>query len=196
MGRLLSLLCTAYRDLHARRIVRATSSEDTITEEWFVHICLRWRQADCFGLVPVQQKQDKTRAKPVGRPPTIDFCFRDVFSRESYFGVECKLLDEGNHGHLKAYLDDSEGMGRFLSGKYAASTSAGSMVGYVRRGACSVVARELAKGVVGLKERPKLEKSSLIPDFGQLYQSKHDRSFGQSPFLCFHLLLAFESAAA
>ena len=192
--KLLGILAGAYRDLYARRHVRADSSEDSISEEWCVHILLRWKGKDVFGLVPMPQKQDTQKAKRRGRPPTVDFCFRAAFCGEAYFGAECKLLDEGDADHLRAYLDvrKEEGIGRFLSGKYASHTGAGAMVGYVRRGDCDVVAKELAKGIRRVKGRPRLVKSQPLPDFDQLYESTHQRRSCVSPFVCFHLLFAFD----
>ena len=191
--KLLMLLTRAYRDLYDRQWVKADSPEDRITEEWFIHIQKRWKSDDACGLIPVPQKGDCTKAKSRGRPPTIDFCFRDEFYGESYFGAECKLLDQGCKSHLAAYLDMDEGIGRFISGRYAAATGAGAMVGYVRQGDCKVVADDLASGIKDLNGAPSLSRSAPLPDFDQLYESRHLRTAGISPFLCYHLLLAFNS---
>jgi len=188
---LLTLLTDAYRDLYAKRCVCADSSEDSITEEWFVHIVKRWRSENVFGLIPIPQKADTGRAKPRGRPPTIDFCFRDEFFPQSYFGVECKLLDQGCATHLNNYLDNNQGIGRFLSGKYSAHTGAGSMVGYVRRGDCNVVAKAVGCGVKQLEGNSGFKKSRSLPGFDQLYESEHNRQIGVSPFLCYHMFFAF-----
>jgi hypothetical protein len=189
--KLLTLLAKAYQDLYDRQYVKADSSEDSITEEWFVDIQKRWRSDGAFGLVPIHQKQDTGKARPRGRPPTIDFCFRDTFFPESYLGAECKLLDEKSGRHLTAYLDDSEGIGRFINGKYAAHTSVGAMVGYVRRGDCCVVADDVGLAMRRLDGSPVLNKSRPLPQFDHLYESEHVRCAGISPFLCYHLLFAF-----
>lgn len=189
--RLLTLLTNAYRDLYDRQWVRADSPEDRITEEWFIHIQKRWKSDSACGLIPVPQKADAGKARPRGRPPTIDFCFRDEFFPESYVGTECKLLDEGCKEHLNAYLDDKEGIGRFIKGKYAACTGAGAMVGYVRRGDSNVVARDIAHGMEQLDGSPVRRKSDALAEFEQIYESEHVRSSGISPFLCYHLLFAF-----
>lgn len=188
---LLMLLTNAYHDLYARKWVKADSSEDSITEEWFVHIQVRWSSDHAFGLVPIHQKQDKEKAKSRGRAPTIDFCFRDRFFTQSYFGAECKLFDQGSKKHLDAYLDDKEGIGRFVNGRYAAHTGSGAMVGYVRRGDCCVVAKNVGSGIKRLKGNPTLKKAISLPDFDHLYESQHKRDTGVSPFLCYHLFFAF-----
>ena len=188
---LLTLLTNAYHDLYARQWVKADSSEDSITEEWFVHIQGRWSSNHAFGLVPIHQKQDREKAKPRGRAPTIDFCFRDRFFPQSYFGAECKLLDQGSQRHLDAYLDDKEGIGRFVNGQYAAHTGSGAMVGYVRRGDCCKVSKAVGSELHRLKGNPTLKKSIPLPDFDYLYESQHNRDVGVSPFLCYHLFFAF-----
>ena len=192
---LLVILCDAYRNLYTRGYVRADTPEDDITEEWYIHIQKRWRTGTAFGLIPVPQKQDREKAHRRGRPPTIDFCFRDAFSPQSYFGAECKLLDEGSTRHLKAYLDDQQGIGRFLSGKYAAHTGTGTMVGYVRHGSPNNVAKDLAMAIQRLPGKPKLRKSPPLPRFDQIYESRHNRKTGITPFLCFHLLFSFKCSA-
>ncbi len=194
VARLLKLMTDAYRDLRARKCVTAASAEDDITEEWFVQILLRWVPE--MSLIPVHQKQDPTKAKPRGRRPTIDFCFRDRSERGAYFGAECKLLDEGDAGYMKAYLDDTEGIGRFLDGRYAAHTGAGAMVGYVRTGKCDAVATELSDEMQKLKDSPTLCKSTVLCDFDQLYESEHKRDCAVPEFLCFHLLFGFNCPAA
>lgn len=194
--RLLLLMVDSYLDLRDSGRVTATMPEDAITEEWAVHIGLRWRREPDIAVVPVHQKQDEEKAKERGRRPTIDFCFRDQLFSESYFGAECKLLDEGNADHMRAYLDDSKGIGRFLSCKYAAHTGAGAMVGYVRTGDSAAVAREISGKIRELKGRPTLKKADLLARFDHLYESVHSRECGVSPFRCSHLLLAFGCAAA
>ena len=196
--KLLTIMTDAYHDLCNKTCVRADSSEPSITEEWFVQIQKRWRPEDAFGLVPIPEKQDTHKAKKKGRPPTVDFCFRDEFFPQSYFGAECKLLDQGSSNHLKAYLDDKKqkGIGKFLHGKYASCTGAGAMVGYVRRGDCNVVARDVAKGMRLLPGKPTLKRSEPLPRFDQLYESRHARSSSVSPFQCFHLFFAFGYPAA
>jgi hypothetical protein len=188
---LLTLLVSAYQDLHDRQWVKADSPEDRITEEWFVHILKRWRSDSACHLIPIPQKADPQRAKLRGRPPTIDFCFRDEFFPESYFGAECKLLDQGCREHLTAYLDDREGIGRFITGKYATNTGAGAMVGYVRRGDPHAIANDVASAMKRMDGSPALKESRTLPAADYVYESTHQRTTGISPFLCYHLLFAF-----
>lgn len=193
---LLQLMADAYHDLKARKCIRADSKEDSITEEWLVHILQRWKQKPTISYLPFQQKEDATKAKPRGKPPTVDFCFRDGFDDRVYFGAECKLLDEGNRRYLKAYLDDTEGIGRFLNGRYAAHAGAGAMVGYVRFGSCDNVAASLGEAIQKLDGKPKLKRSQTLSRFDQLYESHHTRNWPVAGFLCYHLLFGFNCSAA
>ena len=190
---LLRIMADAYQDLKARQWVRADSSEDSITEEWYVFVLERWRQTPAISCIPIHQKQDATRAKSRGRPPTVDFCFRDCFDTRSYFGAECKLLDEGNQTHLAAYLDNIKGIGRFLDGRYAAHSSAGALVGYVRTGQCENVAASLQQAIQGLDGKPRLKRSVLLQDFHHLYESEHSRACPLPRLLCYHFLFGFDS---
>lgn len=188
---ILQLMADAYQDLKTRQYVQPDTSEDTITEEWFVHIQLRWRQKPTISCIPVHQKQDPTKSKARGKSPTVDFCFRDCFDYRSYFGAECKLLDAGNATHLNAYLDDTRGIGRFVDGRYAAYAGAGAMVGYVRSGRCDDVVASLRGAIHALSGRPKLKKSRPLSGCDHLYESEHLRSCEVPEFLCYHLLLGF-----
>ena len=193
---LLQLMVDAYHDLKARKCIGADSKEDSITEEWLVHILQRWKQKPTISCIPIHQKGDAAKAKPRGKPPTVDFCFRDRFDSSSYFGVECKLLDEGDRRRLRAYLDDTEGIGRFLNGRYSAHSGAGAMVGYVRSGSCDKVAASLRRDIQNLDGKPKLKKSRMLSTFDQLYESQHTRNCPVAGFLCYHLLFGFNCSAA
>ena len=188
---ILRLMADAYGDLEARKCVMSNSDEDSITEEWYVCIQQRWKQDSRLSYIPVHQKSDATRAKARGKSPTVDFCFRDGFDDRSYFGVECKLLDEGSKKHIKAYLDDTEGIGRFVSGRYSAPSGAGAMAGYVRTGSCDKVAASLRTDIRKLTGNPKLTKSRTLSTFAYLYESRHTRNCPVATFRCYHLLLGF-----
>ena len=188
---LLQLMADAYQDLKARKCIRADSKEDSITEEWFVHIQQRWKQKPAMSCIPIHQKQDATKAKPRGKHPTVDFCFRDCFDKRSYLGAECKLLDEGDRRYFKAYLDNTEGIGRFLDGRYSAHSGAGAMVGYVRSGSCDKVAASLEQAIQKLDGKPNLKKSQPLSRFDHLYESRHTRNCPVAGFLCYHLLFGF-----
>lgn len=192
---LLNLMCEAYLDLLESGLVKNNASEGFITEEWFIKIILRWKNSPTIALIPIHQKEDPTKGKKGKRSPTIDFCFRHVFFKESYFGAECKLLDERNREHLSRYMSNDKGIGRFLDGRYASNSSAGAMVGYVRVGDPKVVARDVAECVSTMMDNPAMKKAEPLEKFEDIYESHHNRSYGFSPFQIFHLFFPFNSAA-
>jgi len=189
---LLQLMADSYRDLKEMGFVQADSRENTITEEWLVQISARCQQKPTSSYVPIQQKEDSTKAKSRGNPPTVDFCFRHRFDNRVYFGAECKLLDEGSKKYLEAYLSEKEGIGRFLDGRYSSHSGAGAMVGYVRSGSCAKVAESLEIAIQKLAGTPKLNKSQVLSNFDQLYESLHTRECPINEFRCFHLLFGFD----
>ena len=185
-------MCDAYFDLLKSEFVRHNTPEDDITEQWFVHITLRWQNAShvAIAVVPIQQKRDSTKGKKGKIPPTIDFCFRDRHFPQSYFGAECKLMDERCKEHLGGYVGKN-GMGRFLDGRYASQSSAGAMIGYVRVGDPEMVAQDVAKCVSSLPGKPRMKKARPLRHFEDIYDSHHERAYGISPFCIFHLFYAF-----
>lgn len=186
---ILNLMCEAYVDLLNSRFVQNNTSEDEITEEWFVKIQCRYQRSK-LSVVPIHQKQDTSKGIPGKRSPTVDFCFRHNFFQESYFGAECKLLDEGSHKYLKEYVNRN-GIGRFLDGRYSSTSSAGAMVGYVRVGHPGAVAKKVAKSISLLPGNTHMKKTMMIRNFKYIYESRHIRTSGVSPFQIFHLFYAF-----
>lgn len=189
LSSILTLMCKAYVDLLNSRFVHKSTSEDEITEEWFVKIQYLYKDSN-LSIIPVHQKQDLIKGRPGKRSPTIDFCFRDRFFSESYFGTECKLLDEGNKKHATAYVSNN-GIGRFLDGRYSSKSSAGAMVGYVRVGNPEKVAKEMAKRISLLSDKRYMRKKRMVKNFKHIYESRHKRTSGVSPFQIYHLFCGF-----
>lgn len=189
---LLQIMCDAYFDLLKSGFVRPNTPEDDITEQWFVHIMLRWQKASHIAItvIPIPQKRDSTKGKKGKIPPTIDFSFRDRHFPQSYFGAECKLMDGGCREHLGRYVGQ-KGMGRFLDGRYASQSSAGAMIGYVRVGDPEMVVRDVVKCVSNLPGKPRVKKTKPLRGFKDISESHHKRSYGISPFCIFHLFYAF-----
>jgi hypothetical protein len=187
---LLKIMCDAYYALKKNRFVLDTTPEDVITEEWFLKIQDR---SQGLSVKPIPQKQDPTKGKKRGKAPTIDFCFRHERFSESYLGAECKLLDEGSSKHLREYMSDKRGIGRFLDGRYAYHSSVGAMVGYVRVGNPKNVAKSVRKSMSKFPDKPRMIKDKPIVSFEDIYKSRHTRTSGKSPFKIFHLFYAFRA---
>ena len=134
------------RDGYFNRISRnhdfARMSENTITEEWIVHVQQRWRVSRIpSSIVPIHEKPDTSKASKRGKPPTIDFCFRSEWNKQSYFGAECKLVEADNKRLCDEYVE--QGMKRYINQKYRPEYLEGAMIGYVRTSACCDIATEI-----------------------------------------------------
>lgn len=100
VNEILLTLWQGYHDIIADTSITITENteEDDITQEWYGKISLRWTSENRATILritsigPVHQYQDPTLRKRRGYKPTIDFCFRDWDTSNSYFGAECKNL--------------------------------------------------------------------------------------------------------
>jgi hypothetical protein len=81
--RLLEIVCDAYDMLSKNHCVQSRMSEDEITELLFKEVQFIWMSSALETVYPINQKIDRTYAKNRGRPPTIDFCFRDRYVKEA-----------------------------------------------------------------------------------------------------------------
>lgn len=185
---ILELIRDAYFDLCANGIITAQMSENDITEEWFVYLQERWRNSG-LSLVPIHEKQDKTKAKQRGKPPTIDCCFRDRWHKHSYFGVECKLVEADDQALCSEYINN--GLKRFIDGVYNSRCSEGAMLGYVCRSLGREVAKQLQAKLDQWNINAKLEKSQRLSPFDEYYVSQHVRLENASPLVMHHFLLLF-----
>jgi hypothetical protein len=187
---LLEIVCDAYRSLYQKHIVKQEMSEDDITEELFVEIVFTWsRSSITKSIRPVCQKGDKTLAKPRGKPPTIDFCFRNSWVGEAFFGFECKILVEGDKGLCNEYVEN--GLCRYLSGAYCAHGSAGSLIGYVKLGNISIIIHDVKARVDTQKMLAAMVLAAPIGRFKEHYVSVHEREMPLPPFRVHHLFFSF-----
>lgn len=183
----LTLMWDAYKDLIQDQVYEKSWKEVQITEEWFVRIQKRWKKSN-ISAIPIMEKADSSKASKAkkGKKPTIDFCFRSYWDQNSYFGAECKLLDESNF-LVREYI--FEGVCRYLSGKYGSRCSSGSMVGYVQGTDLSKVLPKLDIAMSRFSESPSLTKKDGTHE--NHYNSRHQRSMGLTPFELHHLFFLF-----
>jgi len=185
---LLRIICEAYKELRASGRVTSIMSETEITEELYVELLDVWKKTK-IPLKPIHEKSHGKRKEGRGKTPTIDFCFR-TWDPNSYFGAECKLLEENNSEHYKLYVD--EGVNRYLSGKYGEKCSAGSMIGYIIIGNTAEI---INKVKIKVDELPNIfsdmKKSDSINGFNEHYKSVHERRVENTPFHIHHLFFSF-----
>lgn len=189
---ILSVLWTGYYDLHSDKVISCDMDENEITEEWYLRVNEIWHKENralrvSIKLAPVLQHGDKTLAKRVGQPPTIDFCFRSWESKDAYFGVECKNLYESDRDNIKRYVET--GIGNYVSGRYGAKSSVSSIAGYILSGAPNGVIAELRNEIATLSPQQNLTREP--PYREEQYKSMHIRELDGLRITLHHLFLSF-----
>lgn len=189
---ILEVMWLAYHDLKADGIISANYYEDEITQEWFIKLYHRWtidnRAARVkLSLTPINQYTDDTMAKPRGKSPTIDFCFRAWKKDDGYFGAECKNLYADNHAKSKRYVE--KGVKHFISGYYSSKSSVSAMIGYVLLGTVPEIVNELSPIVNDTVPNQNLSRELLVPD--PQYKSIHIRTSDHQQITLHHLFFRF-----
>lgn len=150
INEILMVLWQGYHDLKddALVVIDITTEEDDITQEWFVKIQRIWDSRNratsiaLNNLVPHHQYADSSMKKKKGKKsPTIDFCFKDWSTSNSYFGAEAKNLYESKPDKIKRYIDT--GIKNYTIGRYGSQSSEGSIIGYVLSGNIPTIVSEL-----------------------------------------------------
>ena len=188
---ILRIICEAYKILRGFGKVISTMNETEITEEWTIELqeVMRTDEYRYFSLYPRPEKSHDRNGKGRGKTPTIDFCFRDRWVRDRYFGAECKLLKE----NYKTLYDDyvAGGVCRYLTWKYSENCSIGLMIGYITSGNTGEIISEVKNRVDKTYNVSKMEKSDTINGFTGHYKSVHEREVGNTPFHIHHLFFSF-----
>jgi len=186
---ILEIFIKAYRELYASGRIKSTMTEPEISEELFVELQFEWRRAN-ISLVIIPEKSHRKNKKSRGKTPTIDFCFRGRWDSLSYFGFECKLLKEGDNKLNSLYI--TEGVNRYISGKYSKNYPIGAMIGYETYGTPTKIIHDIKQKVNKVADIAKMKKSNLISNFSDHYFSLHSRNItGHSSFQLYHLFFDF-----
>lgn len=170
-----------------------TAEEDEITLEWFGKISQRWANENrattlrINSIGPVHQYQDPTLKKDRGYKPTIDFCFRDWDTSNSYFGAECKNLYDHKKEKIKRYVDT--GVKNYTSGRYGSQSSESSIIGYVLSGKIPEIVEELIAEIATVSPVNNLYRELRYID--PQYASQHRRDTDQSQITLHHLFFDF-----
>lgn len=187
-----------YRELKsdASFVVNASTEEDDITQKWYEKIVGIWDSRNratsiaLNGLCPMHQYADNTMKKRRGsKSPTIDFCFKDWSTDNSYFGAEAKNLYESRPEKIKRYV--STGIDNYTKGKYGSQSSKSSIIGYVISGKISDIVSELKVEIA--KGKP-LSNLARTPSADPQYKSSHLRTFDNQEITLYHLFFDFASA--
>lgn len=195
VNEILLILWQGYHDLiaDARITITENAEEDDITQEWYGKISQRWTGKNRattlkkYNIGPVPQYQDPTLKKGYGYKPTIDFCFRDWDTSNSYFGAECKNLYDHKKDKIKRYVDT--GVRNYTLGRYGSQSSESAIIGYVLSGRIPDIVNELVSEIATVAPVSNLtrELSCVEPQ----YFSRHIRELDEQEITLHHLLFDF-----
>lgn len=189
---IIEIMWLGFHDLKSDNIISPAHQEDEITQEWFIKVCNRWYAENRASrinilLTPINQYEDDTMAKPRGKRPTIDFCFRAWDKNDGYFGAECKNLYAGNQSKSNRYVET--GVKHFISGYYGSKSSVSAMVGYVLSGTIPDIINELKEIINNFNPDRNLSRALLVSD--PQYSSIHTRTTDSRKIQLFHLFFNF-----
>ena len=191
--KIVNMIYEAYVKLEISKIVTEDMDEVRITEELFIKIQRVWREKGDQNIIPISEKPHDRPAHSRGRSPTIDFCFRDEYCSNAYFGSECKKLKENDSPRYSEYIQN--GVCRYIRGKYSVECSEGSMIGYIVKGDAERIITGVVAKVDEISDYSKTKQSDMIKDFSAYYISGHTRSVGVSPIQIHHFFFVFTVAA-
>ncbi|MCX6648854.1 MAG: hypothetical protein NTV61_05635 [Candidatus Bathyarchaeota archaeon] len=186
---ILLIIYNAYTELLKENIINKNMSEVEINEELYLRVQeLFYKSSLAFLIYPLPEKLMKKQTKTSGRFPAIDICFRDKFDKQSFFGIECKIL-ENNTSSSKQYIE--EGVKRYLSGKYYGKIDESSMVGYIKEGNINQIIENIKIEINLLGPIQPLTQSYNFKDFNYHYYSMHKVAYLTSDYLIHHLFFSF-----
>ena len=195
VNEILDVFWKSYRELRKDRSITidASTEEDDITQMWYEKILALWDSRNratsvaLNGLLPVHQYADNSMKKRKGvKSPTIDFCFKDWTTNNSYFGAEAKNLYEDRSDKIQRYV--STGVMNYTSGRYGSQSSESSMIGYVLSGTIPDIVGQLK--VEMLKESP-IDNLSRAATVEPQYRSRHLRTLDSKEIVLHHLFFDF-----
>lgn len=177
-------------------VISTSSEEDDITQKWYEAIVGIWDSRNRATSValntlrPIHQYADNTLKKRRGaKAPTIDFCFKDWSTNNSYFGAEAKNLYKDRPDKIERYV--STGIDNYTKGRYGAQSSESSMIGYVLSGSIPDIVNELRTEVA--KGMP-ISNLSRTVETNPQYKSSHLRTLDEREIIIHHLFFNFATA--
>lgn len=195
VNEILLTLWQGYHDLLSDTAITISekAAEDDITLELYKKIMQRWDNKNrattlrINSLIPVHQFPDTTLRKKKGYSPTIDFCFHDWNTSNSYFGAECKNLYHKKKDKIKRYV--KTGVDNYTSGRYGSQSSESSIVGYVLSGKISDIVKELISEISTASLISNLSRETIFMD--PQYSSRHIRDTDKKEIKLHHLFFDF-----
>ena len=198
VNEILDVFWKGYQELKSDTtfIVDPSSEEDDITQKWYEKILGIWDSRNratsivLNGLRPIHQYGDNTMKKRKGaKAPTIDFCFKDWSTDNSYFGAEAKNLYESRPDKIERYV--STGVDNYTTGRYGSQSSESSIIGYVLSGKIPDIVNELKVEMAKGSPVANLARSTSA---NPQYKSSHLRTLDSQEITLHHLFFDFLSA--
>ena len=198
VNEILDVLWKGYQEIKndASFIVDSSSEEDDITQKWYEKIIDIWDSRNratsiaLNGLRPIHQYGDNTMKKRKGsKAPTIDFCFKDWSTDNSYFGAEAKNLYESRPDKIERYV--STGVDNYTTGRYGSQSSESSIIGYVLSGKIPDIVNELR---VEMAKGSPVANLSRSTSANPQYKSSHLRTLDNQEIILHHLFFDFALA--
>ena len=192
---ILNVFWKGYQELKsdASCVINESSEEDDITQKWCEKVIKIWDSRNRTTSIylnmvyPYPQYKDNTMKKRKGvMSPTIDFCFKDWSTDNSYFGAEAKNLYENNSDKVKRYI--STGVGNFTNGRYGSQSSESAILGYVLSGKISDIATQIKNEMAS--DNP-IDNLSRTSSFNPQYKSRHVRALDGQEITLHHLFFDF-----
>ena len=198
VNEILDVFWKGYQELKhdASFVVNASSEEGDITQRWYEKILSIWDSRNrttsiaLNGLCPIHQYADNTMKKRKGsKSPTIDFCFKDWSTNNSYFGAEAKNLYESRPDKIERYV--YTGVNNYTTGKYGSQSSESSIIGYVLSGKIPDIVGELK---VEMAKGTPVANLARTTSTNPQYKSSHLRRLDSQEIILHHLFFDFVSA--
>lgn len=130
--------------------------------------------------------------------------FPSQTSREDiYFCIECKRLHITKNGKFSTLATEyvTEGMMRFIDGKYSSAVSHGGILGYVLNGDTAQAISNVGKVVqarhtdLGMQAPGDMQSSSIRPNDSNARETHHTRQQNSDPFQIHHLFVSAVATA-
>jgi hypothetical protein len=195
---ILDITVKAWPAVLASGNVRPESGEDDITDE------LRWQMdAEKKRRRPVPNLRFERESQSDLPDKSRDMGFIDVyvlysFEQTEYFAIECKRVAQSNSDLSRYYVTD--GVHRFVIGKYSLGHRFGAMVGYVCAGGCEDVARQIEqrlrgfdRAVTALSEESLWREEKRFGQIPHLFSTRHIQFGIQNEITLLHIFLGIAS---
>ncbi len=133
-----------------------------------------------FTIWPESSETDPDTGKEIGR---IDIRFLHGWREDVYFAFECKRLRIPYSSRIQSNTGEyvgTNGMMRFITGKYSKGLTSGGMIGYVMDGNLSAAVPAVKKAINKNREHLRLisgsslDFSSMMPRKQAVKETRHD----------------------